>query len=1479
MHHALQPFVFVFALGFAGAPLAQDPKPEPRDLHLGGNNGPWIEELCLPDRPLVAREAFRRAKGVLDGWWTTRDPGTGLLPRQVNQPVWAPADNAADLLPFLFLAARFTEPERVPELLEVYSAELRLTTRLGWLPDWYSIAERRFRDATPDVPRIIFGATEYAKDGLNPLIELDGPGLWQARMAQLLDGVFEVAPVPSDFGMLPSGSAEVNGELLQTLTRFHFLTGDVKYIEWAERLGDAYCLEVLPKGGGLPAHHWDFAQHAAKDDRFSLNDHGNEIVGGLAELYMAVTNLDRPSRARYEGPLRRMFDILLDTARNEDGLWYTLLKPSTNEVLSKNTPDTWGYALAACVTFGMATGEDKYLEAARKALRGVYQEKYLEWGGADSFADSIEGALLLLNRLPEPEGFAWLDEILPRYWAKQMLADEGGNGIVEGWYGDGNYARTALMVAFYMTQGASVVPWDDSLLFAGYARDQSLLVKLSSEEGWTGVLRLDHPRHRDHYRLPTNHPRLNEFPEWFTVEAGTLYRVSTTTYSDGAKTSEALHSGAALIEGLPLALAPGETLRIMVAPAGEAPFGRERGPTDPFLALDVSGGDDALIDRVDLDDGEQYAGETYAWTGRGEIAWTARSVYGPLDATVWLRWGAKGDVRRGVVDIAGHQVELARGGHDGFAWVPVHVPREWWDGNDLAIRVRKTPSGDAAAFLSAIRVRRLAGAPGPGSSTLRLEAEDLEGPWREQANLPGFTGRGFRVSNAEGVAREPLRFPFEVSDGRYLVWTRGYEGNDQNRSFAVAVDDVLLEPTHRARDGERFDWRLAGMVQLADSEHRLEVRDTGDGFEVVDAVLLTTDPAYDPGAVDRVEDALHHGFDDADPAGDVIAACAASAEAAHAQIASHQGTLEDWSNERGRLSLLLWRALGFDPPPPRTPLRARTVGAIARDGYRVERVVFESRVGFPVTANVYVPDGAGPFPAVLCPVGHWGLSKAQPQVQARCIGFAKQGFLALTYDPFGQGERDIPGNGHDEYFRSVLVGRNNMTYMVWDTVRALDYLLERGDVDGDRIGCTGASGGGLNTLYAAAIDPRIRAAAPVVYVTRLREFLETRITHCPCSHVNGLASFMDMGDVVGMIAPRPVLMVTATQDPSFTPAGARAAADQARGAYELYGAADRLAVREFDTGHDYDQTMREAVYGWMRLHLLAEGDGSPIPEPALDLSADPRELDCFASGRVPTNQRTAWRISRTRAMELEHSSGDADMILTTLRERASIEPAFQRRRDPATTRLLFELGGEERERARVYGTPEGDSFLLTDQRGRSATGPLVVVLTEAANSPLTAAALPHASRVVTFDPRGIGWNRDLHLMSTNSHLLGDPLVFRRARGAAAILLALREECDADTVLLTVAEGMRPSHILLAADILGARSDGVGISNFVRVGFGGEFIEAFEGAVPSLDTFAPGLFGLESAWLEDRTGRYVPLLHCNEDSADTMLTELVEKTRR
>jgi hypothetical protein len=512
----------------------------------------------------TAHEALERCVHLVRAWYEHTGRDNALLPQNLNSRVWTPENSAADLWSFFVLTAHVTgSPEMQALVRRTLRDEIRLTTRLDRLPDHYNLdGDGGFAHREPDLPRLIFGASEYVKDGILPMVELSGDATFFERGRGMLEDIFKHVPIETSFGRIPSESAEVNGEMLQSLCRYYAATGDAQYKQWAERIGDAYLLEMLPKNNGLPCHSWDFTAGRPRRDVLSLNDHGNEIIGGLAELLMMERRCDPEKFDAYAPAMRILLDRLLDTAVNEDGLWYQSLRPSNGEILDRRTPDTWGYALCAIYTFHLMTGDARYREAVERALRGISTgDKYTDWGGADAFADSIEGCIVLLNRVREPPAEAWLERVVPVFLAKQR-----SDGIVEGWHGDGNYARTALMYALMKTGGTRLNHWNPSVKYGAALDGDTIHVWLSSAAPWRGKLRFDRARHRDHFGLPINYPRLNEFPEWYTVERTRLYEVQV-----GEQNPKQL-LGADLIDGLALQIGP-IPVRVTVRPAAGPPYG------------------------------------------------------------------------------------------------------------------------------------------------------------------------------------------------------------------------------------------------------------------------------------------------------------------------------------------------------------------------------------------------------------------------------------------------------------------------------------------------------------------------------------------------------------------------------------------------------------------------------------------------------------------------------------------------------------------------------------------------------------------------------------------------------------------------------------------------------------------------------------------------------------------------------------------
>jgi len=285
-------------------------------------------------------------------------------------------------------------------------------------------------------------------------------------------------------------------------------------------------------------------------------------------------------------------------------------------------------------------------------------------------------------------------------------------------------------------------------------------------------------------------------------------------------------------------------------------------------------------------------------------------------------------------------------------------------------------------------------------------------------------------------------------------------------------------------------------------------------------------------------------------------------------------------------------------PMERSPLHARVTGEIPREGYIIRKVIFESLPEYYVTANLYVPTvGKGPFPAVLTPCGHSPNGKAYDVYQHLFIGLVRRGYIVLSYDPMGQGERyqywnflqqdtllKDPDNQHAMAgLQEILLGQNLARSFIWDGIRGLDYLTSLPEVDPSRLGVTGSSGGGTLTTYISMLDPRVRVASIVTYITSLPKKIEARSLDGdadPEQDIPGLlAAGLDHTEFVGMIAPRPVLIGSAVRD-FFPIEGTRQTFAELQSLYKKLGVPERIKMVEFDHRHMYSQSLREATYAW-----------------------------------------------------------------------------------------------------------------------------------------------------------------------------------------------------------------------------------------------------------------------------------------------------------
>jgi cephalosporin-C deacetylase-like acetyl esterase len=466
---------------------------------------------------------------------------------------------------------------------------------------------------------------------------------------------------------------------------------------------------------------------------------------------------------------------------------------------------------------------------------------------------------------------------------------------------------------------------------------------------------------------------------------------------------------------------------------------------------------------------------------------------------------------------------------------------------------------------------------------------------------------------------------------------------------------------------------------------------------------------------------------------------------------------KEWEERRKRLRAALFAAIGEFPATP-CPLEPREVGVLKRDGYRIEKILFQSRPGIQVTASAYVPESLrGKAPAVLVVHGHWAGARRDPVVQARCLGLVHLGFFVLAVDAFGAGERHpkpAPGAYHGALLGSTLwpAGQSLLGMQVYDNRRAVDYLRSRPEVDGDRLGITGASGGGNQTMYAGALDERFRAVVPVCSVGRYQAYLRTAC--CVCEVVPGALQFTEEGDVLGLTAPRALMVVNATMDGiQFSVGEARKSLERTSAIYDLYGVKEKLKHATFESPHAYNQAMRETMYGWMTQWLKEEGKGDPIPEPKHTIETA-EDLACFSKDSRPATFVFPFTFAHQEAMRLlePHRKRAADhkeawesqamLLRALLREVLGGLPPL-----PPTPAEQ----GTPTEAAEVSTTPvvlEAEAGLplsvrLRSRRDQKGKAPACVVLhfdgkAAALDHPLTAALVEKGWVVATADLRATG---------------------------------------------------------------------------------------------------------------------------------------------
>jgi hypothetical protein len=427
-------------------------------------------------------------------------------------------------------------------------------------------------------------------------------------------------------------------------------------------------------------------------------------------------------------------------------------------------------------------------------------------------------------------------------------------------------------------------------------------------------------------------------------------------------------------------------------------------------------------------------------------------------------------------------------------------------------------------------------------------------------------------------------------------------------------------------------------------------------------------------------------------------ACPAGAGAQAPPPIPRYRTLDDRMTVRRATSLPAWgeraawlrehvlASAGLLPMPERSPLNAVVFDEKAHADYRVFKVYFESLPGFFVTGNLYQPIGPGPFPAILSPHGHWTYGRLEntdtASIPGRAIGLARLGFVVFTYDMIGYNDsRQLPHwtpadgePGPPWGRRESLWGLSLAGLQLWNSIRSVDFLESRREVARDRIGATGASGGGTQVFLLAAVDHRIAAAAPVNMISLHMQ------GGCLCENLPHLRLDTDNVEIAALFAPRPLLMVSATGD--WTNETLELEYPEMRRFYDLFGAPERVHAIRVDADHNYNRQSREAVYAWMsrwlqgaptaatipekefevdRLPDLLVFHGRPLPPGALDGDGVSAAWISAAQRQLGASDRAPFRAALLHALGVEgpqpqapHRSGQRVVVL------AAADPALER---------------------------------------------------------------------------------------------------------------------------------------------------------------------------------------------------------------------------
>ena len=673
-----------------------------------------------------------------------------------------------------------------------------------------------------------------------------------------------------------------------------------------------------------------------------------------------------------------------------------------------------------------------------------------------------------------------------------------------------------------------------------------------------------------------------------------------------------------------------------------------------------------------------------------------------------------------------------------------------------------------------------------------LQAAEMAGidQWKQ--------GQSWGAGNFFSSNGSPVSKRVAFGGGEYQVYALIYTSPSAPADIRIWVNDACLIPPMQAKVC-KFGWVRVASVILPKSEAEIRVESPTPGQasnHSFAALAFCSTPMDDRiGRIIQFTEWLRNEL--------VRLEAPLPAPRSVAEVSERQQLL------RSRVL----NALGLDPLPPRTPLKASVKGRIDKADYVIEKIAYESRPNHVVPALLYLPKNiTEPVPAIISAIGHWSYGKSSEKPQLRGIGLAKHGYAVLAIEGVYAWERHISGN--NEGFGPFVAGGAIAGHEVWDIMRGVDYLESRPDIDTTHLGITGASGGGLQTFYAGAVDERFDAVMPAVALWPMSE-LALNFYYSGDNWVPGISQMGGMASLIAITAPRAMLIMNVDADYA-TSYACEQMVNAARPFYRLLGAESRL-LHTIEPGvHDYTKRMRETTYGFVDRWLKGTGDGFPVDEPPLEDElfdeTDPAILVFGGKGIPEEGAETVDSIWTDRA--------------ATLRSKLRPEPSAL----PGKIRALLNLPGLEAPEA----VPTNGGFLLTTDPGvqvavlRMGKGPRAVIWLgesdfETESRRVEVQALAKHATVFVVEPRGAGMPDEMHILRQAPIVMGRPLGGMWAYDLLCVVDYLEDQQEFESFLVA-GRGREMGLACLIASLLDNRIKGTAIdgmfSSFVQlVGYG------------------------------------------------------------